>query len=75
VRGRETEHARLLAIGDSIRTDLEGAAAFGIDFLFVTGGIHAEELGGRDQPDAAALGDIFAAAGLVPKAVTQRLVW
>jgi HAD superfamily hydrolase (TIGR01459 family) len=75
VRGRETEPARLLAIGDSVRTDLEGAAAFGIDCLFVTGGIHAEELGGRDQPNAAALGDIFAAAGLVPKAVTQRLIW
>jgi HAD superfamily hydrolase (TIGR01459 family) len=75
VRGRETEHRRLLAIGDSVRTDLEGAAAFGIDCLFVTGGIHAEELGGREQPNVAALGDIFAAAGLVPKAVTQRLVW
>jgi HAD superfamily hydrolase (TIGR01459 family) len=75
VRGRETAHGRVLAIGDSIRTDLEGAAAFGIDCLFVTAGIHAEELGGRDQPDAAALGGIFAAAGLVPKAVMQRLVW
>jgi HAD superfamily hydrolase (TIGR01459 family) len=75
VRGRETEHRRLLAVGDSVRTDLEGAAAFGIDCLFVTGGIHAEELGGREQPNAAALDDIFAAAGLVPKAVTQRLVW
>jgi HAD superfamily hydrolase (TIGR01459 family) len=75
LRGRETAPARLLAIGDSVRTDLGGAAAFGIDCLFVTGGIHAEELGGRDQPNAAALADIFAEAGLVPKAVTQRLVW
>jgi HAD superfamily hydrolase (TIGR01459 family) len=75
VRGRATAHARLLAIGDSVRTDLKGAAAFGIDCLFVTAGIHAEELGGRDRPDAAALGDIFAAAGLAPKAVTQRLIW
>jgi HAD superfamily hydrolase (TIGR01459 family) len=74
-RGRETTHGRVLAIGDSVRTDLGGAAAFGIDCLFVTGGIHAEELGGRDRPNAAALGDIFAAAGLVPKAITQRLVW
>jgi HAD superfamily hydrolase (TIGR01459 family) len=75
LRGRETAQARLLAIGDSVRTDLKGAAAFGIDCLFVTAGIHAEELGGREQPDAAALSDIFAAAGLAPKAVTQRLVW
>jgi HAD superfamily hydrolase (TIGR01459 family) len=75
VRGRETAHARVLAIGDSVRTDLKGAAGFGIDCLFVTAGIHAEELGARDQPDAATLGDIFAAAGLAPKAVMQRLVW
>jgi ribonucleotide monophosphatase NagD (HAD superfamily) len=75
VRGQETAPARLLAIGDSIHTDLKGAAALGIDFLFVTAGIHAEELGRRERPDAAALSDIFTAAGLVPKAVTQRLVW
>jgi HAD superfamily hydrolase (TIGR01459 family) len=75
LRGRETAPARLLAIGDSVRTDLGGAAAFGIDCLFVTGGIHAEELGGRDRPSTAALGDVFAAAGLAPKAVMQRLVW
>jgi HAD superfamily hydrolase (TIGR01459 family) len=75
VRGRATAPERVLAIGDSVRTDLAGAAAFGIDCLFVTRGIHAEELGGREQPDAAALGDIFAAAGVVPKAVTLRLAW
>jgi HAD superfamily hydrolase (TIGR01459 family) len=75
VRGRETAHGRVLAIGDSVRTDLKGAAGFGIDCLFVTAGIHAGELGSRNQPNAAALGDIFAAAGLAPKAVMQRLVW
>ena len=46
-----------------------------IDCLFVTAGIHAEELGGRDQPNMAALNEMFADAGLAPKAVTQRLVW
>jgi len=75
LRSRAAEQPRLLAIGDSVRTDLKGAAAFGIDCLFVTAGIHAEELGGRDRPDAAALGEVFAAAGLAPKAVMQRLVW
>jgi HAD superfamily hydrolase (TIGR01459 family) len=69
------EHKRILAIGDSVRTDLKGAAAFGVDCLFVTAGIHAEELGARENPDARALGDIFAAAGLYPKAVMRRLVW
>jgi HAD superfamily hydrolase (TIGR01459 family) len=74
-RGRPVDQRRVLAIGDSVRTDLKGAAAFGIDCLFVTAGIHAEELGGRENPDAAVLADIFAAAGLFPNAVMRRLVW
>ncbi|TMK16946.1 MAG: TIGR01459 family HAD-type hydrolase [Alphaproteobacteria bacterium] len=74
-RGRPVKHHRLLAIGDSVRTDLKGADAFGIDCLFVTAGIHAEELGSRHDPDAAALAGIFAAAGVAPKAVMHRLSW
>ena len=74
-RGHAADRRRVLAIGDSVRTDLKGAAAFGIDCLFVTAGIHAEELGHRDSPDASALADIFAAAGLFPKAVMPRLEW
>jgi ribonucleotide monophosphatase NagD (HAD superfamily) len=58
-----------------VRTDLKGAAAFGVDCLFVTAGIHAEELGGRSDPDPAAIQKIFASAGIVPKAVTRRLAW
>jgi HAD superfamily hydrolase (TIGR01459 family) len=69
------ELKRVLAIGDSVRTDLKGANDLGIDCLFVTAGIHAEELGSREDPDLAALGTIFAAAGQMPKAVTRKLVW
>ena len=75
VRGERVPHHRVLAIGDSVRTDLKGAAAFGIDGDFVTAGIHAEELGARHDPDAAALSSIFAAAGVAPKAVMHRLSW
>jgi HAD superfamily hydrolase (TIGR01459 family) len=74
-RGQASDLRRVLAIGDSVRTDLKGASDFGLDCLFVTAGIHAEELGGRESPDATALGDIFAAAGLYPKAVMRRLEW
>jgi len=74
-RGQRVQQHRLLAIGDSVRTDLKGAAAFGIDALFVTAGIHAEELGDRSDPDAATLSGIFAAAGVAPKAVMHRLSW
>jgi HAD superfamily hydrolase (TIGR01459 family) len=75
LRGRPAELSRVLAIGDSVRTDLKGAAAFAIDCLFVTAGIHAEELGARDNPDAGALAGFFAAAGVFPKFVVRRLDW
>ena len=73
--GRKVPLERVLAIGDSLRTDLKGAHTAGIDFLFVTAGIHAEELGGRDKLDPAALASAFVAAGEVPKAVMRQLVW
>jgi HAD superfamily hydrolase (TIGR01459 family) len=66
---------RVLAIGDSVRTDFTGAKAFGVDFLFVTSGIHAGELGARERPDAGALKSMFGAAGELPKAVMRNLVW
>jgi HAD superfamily hydrolase (TIGR01459 family) len=73
--GRAVDRKRVLAIGDSIRTDLKGAHTAGVDFLFVTAGIHAEELGGRDSPDVKALNATFAAAGQMPKAVMRHLTW
>ena len=73
--GRSVALKRVLALGDSVRTDLKGAHELGVDFLFVTAGIHAEELGGRERPDAAALQGVFAAAGQVPKAMMRQLVW
>jgi HAD superfamily hydrolase (TIGR01459 family) len=74
-RGRVIDTGRVLAVGDSIRTDLKGAAGFGIDCLFVTAGIHAEEFGTRDNPDAAALAAIFADAKVCPKLVMRELAW
>jgi HAD superfamily hydrolase (TIGR01459 family) len=73
--GRGIPRARVLAIGDSLRTDLKGAHAIGVDFLFVTSGIHAGELGSRAAPDAAALSAALTAAGGMPKAVMRELTW
>ena len=75
LRGSPPALKRVLAIGDSVRTDLKGATDFGVDCLFVTAGIHAEELGDRDDPDPAILTKMFGDAGVLPKAVTRRLVW
>jgi HAD superfamily hydrolase (TIGR01459 family) len=73
--GKPPPLPRVLAIGDSVRTDLKGAAGFGIDCLFVISGIHAEEFGGREAPDLAGLNAVFAAAGVMPKAILRRLEW
>jgi HAD superfamily hydrolase (TIGR01459 family) len=72
---RPTPAARVLAIGDSVRTDLIGASALGLDCLFIAGGIHAEELGPRDEPDLGRLARIFAEAGVKARAVMRRLAW
>jgi HAD superfamily hydrolase (TIGR01459 family) len=74
-RGATVRRNRVLAIGDSVRTDLKGATAFGIDSLFITSGIHAEEYGGRDTPDLGALNKIFADGDVAPKAVMFGLKW
>ena len=74
-RGLDVPASRVLAIGDSVRTDLKGARTMGVDFLFITSGIHAEEVGGRDTPNVNALANVFAAAGDRPKAVMRHLAW
>jgi HAD superfamily hydrolase (TIGR01459 family) len=71
-RGQPVPLARVLAIGDSVRTDLAGAHGFGIDCLFVTRGIHSEEFEGLDQLDPASVRELF---GHPPKALTRELRW
>src|SRR5438477_445475 len=45
------DRRRMLAIGDSLRTDIAGAAGAGIDSLLIAGGIHAAEFGNGDAID------------------------
>ena len=66
-----TPPARVLAIGDSLHTDIGGAQGAGIDSLWVLGGIHAAALGGDDARAAAEA----AAAGVTPVAMIDRLQW
>jgi HAD superfamily hydrolase (TIGR01459 family) len=73
--GRAAPLGRVLAIGDSVRTDLTGAKSFGIDSLFVVSGIHAEELGGRDTLDLGAFNAIFSGAAVAPRGVMRGLKW
>jgi HAD superfamily hydrolase (TIGR01459 family) len=71
-RGHPAELSHVLAIGDSVRTDLTGALNFGIDCLFVTRGIHSEEFAGIDQLDPASVKELF---GHPPRALMRELRW
>jgi HAD superfamily hydrolase (TIGR01459 family) len=71
-RGRPTSLDSVLAIGDSVRTDLTGALGFGIDCLFLTRGIHSEEFEGIDQLDPASVKELF---GHPPRALMRELRW
>jgi HAD superfamily hydrolase (TIGR01459 family) len=71
-RGRDTPLNRVLAIGDSVRTDLTGAHGYGIDLVFVTRGIHAGDFDGVEQLDAAEVKELF---GHPPKALMRELKW
>src|ERR1700730_13089896 len=71
-RGAATPLNKVLAIGDSVRTDLAGAQAFGIDCLFVMRGIHGGEFEGIEWLDHAAVKELF---GHPPLALTRELRW
>lgn len=74
-RGKPADHKRVLAIGDSVRTDFKGAASYGVDCLFVTAGIHSAEFGGREDPDPEAVERVLIAAGGKPRAIARKLRW
>jgi HAD superfamily hydrolase (TIGR01459 family) len=73
--GKYADRKRVLAIGDSVRTDFKGAASYGIDCLFVTAGIHSAEFGGRDDPDPDAVERVLIEAGGRPRAIARKLKW
>ncbi len=76
IRGRKSEPARVLAIGDGVHTDLLGAATQGFDSVFVFGGIHAAEvLDARGELDPERMVRLFADGGAWPAAVIRRLAW
>ena len=72
---RSLDRGRILAIGDSVRTDAIGAANAGLDLLFVTGSIHAGELDAFGSPDPQAVRDLVAPSGARLRAFMPRLAW
>ncbi|MBZ0227656.1 MAG: TIGR01459 family HAD-type hydrolase [Bauldia sp.] len=73
--GRTVDPRSILAIGDGAETDLRGADNAGLDVLFISGGIHADAFGARDNPDPALVAGFFEKAGLRACAYMPRLAW
>jgi len=71
------DRRRILAIGDSLRTDIAGARGAGIDAVWIVGGIHAEELGlaPGELPDRARIETVLATSGEKPLAVAAGFTW
>jgi HAD superfamily hydrolase (TIGR01459 family) len=74
--GRDIALERVVAIGDAIRTDIAGAAGFGIDSILVARGIHSEDLRLHVGPLVSqSVQDWLALQDVQPNAVIERLVW
>ena len=71
------DRRRIVAVGDSLRTDIAGAERAGIDSVLVTGGLHAEELGvaAGGAPGPRALAAACARAGHLPTAAVPAFAW
>jgi HAD superfamily hydrolase (TIGR01459 family) len=66
---------RVLAVGDSLRTDIAGAARAGIDSLFILGGIHQAELMRDGGLDVAAFAELCRQEGATPRYLSGEFCW
>ncbi|ODT47607.1 TIGR01459 family HAD-type hydrolase [Devosia sp. 63-57] len=73
--GKPLQKSRVLAVGDSVRTDATGAAQFGVDLLFITGSIHAAELDAFGKPDPQTIADLLAPSRAHVAGFLPRLSW
>jgi HAD superfamily hydrolase (TIGR01459 family) len=73
--GRPLDRSRILAIGDSVRTDAIGAAGAGLDLLFITGSIHAAELDAFGNPDPTAVEALLTPSAATVAGFMPKLAW
>ncbi len=76
--GERLLREEVLVIGDAMRTDIQGAHREGLASLFVTSGIHREELHGSGQDaelNAAAFRQFLETSHFVPGYAIAELAW
>lgn len=72
--GRAVEAAKVLVIGDAVRTDLAGARLMGFDSLFIAGGIHRDETIRDGEIEPAGLARVLSEHRPAPVAAMAALV-
>lgn len=75
LKGINIERQAIVAVGDGLKTDILGAAAAGIGAVFVTAGIHEDELHHAPGEEDVLLADFLAQAGIQPDGVLHHLCW
>ena len=75
VRNTVVDPAQALVIGDALRTDIEGARRVGLDALFITGGIHRDDLVADGNIVADKLEALFTADAPPALAAMVELAW
>lgn len=72
-----SDPSKILAVGDSMRTDIKGAHGMGIDSVLIAGGIHAEEwrLSAGEIPTEKQVEEICDLHGFSPTYVSGHMTW
>ena len=71
------DRSRILGVGDSLRTDIAGAAGADIDSVLIVGGIHADEFGaiGGQLPDLSRIDEALREGSYSPVGVALTFCW
>jgi HAD superfamily hydrolase (TIGR01459 family) len=71
------DRTRILAVGDSLRTDIAGATGAGLDSVLIADGIHAEEFGTIDNqpPDLERIAAALQSGSYSPVSVVRSFCW
>jgi HAD superfamily hydrolase (TIGR01459 family) len=71
------DRTRVLAVGDSLRTDIAGATGAGLDSVLIADGIHAEEFGtiNNQPPDLERVAAALQSGSYSPVGVARSFCW
>ncbi|WP_377295989.1 TIGR01459 family HAD-type hydrolase [Rhizobium sp. SGZ-381] len=69
----EIDLSKIIAVGDGMPTDVKGALSYGLDLLYISGGIHAAEYTINGETDEAILNAYLERENATPKWWMPRL--